>query len=105
MQCSEKYRNGAIHNSGNKGIAIVPILGIDDERSIKATFYNTLDGKCLTKQLICKSKANHSLSKAEWPSDSWLSVNKKHHSNKTEALKLLEDFVLPYFAKEPKNLG
>ena len=58
-----------------KGASNVPIEGIDDKRSLTATFSVTLDNKFLPMQLIYTGKTNQSLPKVKFPNGFSLSAN------------------------------
>ena len=85
-----------------KGEANVLVAGVDDKRTITATFSITLDNKFLPMQLIYKGKTSQSLPKVKFPEDFSLSANETHYSNEKESLKLLEEIIL---RKEREKLG
>ena len=78
----------------------VPIAGANDKRSITATSSITFDNKFLPMQLIYKGKTNQSLPKVDFPDGFSLSANKTHYSNEEEALKFIEEIILPHVQKE-----
>ena len=88
-----------------KGTTNVPVSGVDDKRSITATFSITLDKQFLPMQLIYKGKANQSLPKVNFPQKFSLSVNEKHYSNEKESLKFIEEVILRTFKTSAKKLG
>ena len=88
-----------------KGGSNVPIEGISDKRSITATFSVTLDNKFLPMQLIYKGKTGQSLPKVKFPNGFSLSDNESHYSNENEALKFVEEIILPYIRGEREKLG
>ena len=69
--------------------------GLDDKRSITATFTITLDWKFLGMHLIYSSKTKQTLPHYQFPIEFSLSVNKKHCSNEKESMKLIEEIMLP----------
>ena len=83
-----------------KGTKNVLISGIDDKRSITATFSITMENKFLPMQLIYKGKTGQSLSKIQFPNGFSLSANLKHYSNDTESLKFHKEIILPYVKTE-----
>ena len=87
-----------------KGGSNVPTEGISDKRSITATFSVTLDNKFLPMQLIYKSKTGQSLPKVKFSNGFSLSANESHYSNENEALKFVEEIILPYIRGEREKL-
>ena len=83
----------------------VSIFGIDDKRSITATFSITMENKFLPMQLIYKGKTSQSLPKIQFPNGFSLSANLKQYSNEMESLKFLQVFILPYVKTERERLG
>ena len=88
-----------------KGTSNVPIEGIDDKRSITATFSITFDNKFLPMQLIYKGKTSQSLPKVKFPDGFSLSANESHYSNDKESINFLEEIILPYTRQEREELG
>ena len=88
-----------------KGGSNVPIEGISDKRSTTATFSVTLDNKFLPMQLIYKCKTGQSLPKIKLLNGFSLSANESHYSNENEALKFVEEIILPYIRGEREKLG
>ena len=86
-----------------KGESNVPIAG-SDKRIIAATFYITLDNKFLPMQLIYQGKTGLSLPNVEFPDGFSLSVNESHYSNENEALKFVEEIILPYIPESVRSL-
>ena len=72
---------------------------------IIATFTITLDGDFLPLQLIYAGKTKICLPRAQFSSSFSLSFNLKHYSNEEELIKVLNDIVIPYVAKEREKLG
>ena len=66
-QTPSKYVQASSNTMAQKGIANVPVSGVDDKRSITATFSITLDGNFLPMQLIYKGKTTQSLPKVNFP--------------------------------------
>ena len=64
-----------------KGTSNVPIEGIDEKRSITASFSITFDNKFLSMKLIYKGKTSQSLPKVKFPDGFFLSTNESHYSN------------------------
>ena len=87
-----------------KGESNVPIAGISDKRSITATFSITLDNKLLPMQLIYRGKTGQSLPKVKFTDGFSLSVNESHYSNENEALKFIEEIILPTFEISVRSL-
>ena len=71
-----------------KGTKNVPISGLDNKRSITATFSITMENKFLPMQLIYKGKTSQSFPKIQFPNGFSLSANLKHHSNETESFEV-----------------
>ena len=88
-----------------KGTRNISISGIDDKRSISATFSITLENKFPLMQLIYKGKTSQRLPKIQFPNEFSLNANLKHYSNETEPLKFLKDIILPYVKTERERLG
>ena len=88
-----------------KGESSVSIADISDKRSITATFSITLDNKFLPMQLIYQLKTGQSLPKVKFMDGFSLSVNESHYSNESEALKFIEEIILPYIREECEKLG
>ena len=87
-----------------KGTKNVPISGIDDKRSITATFSITMENKFFPMQLIYKGKTSQSLPKIHFSNGFPLSVNLKHYSSETNSLKFLKEIILPYVKTERERL-
>ena len=83
-----------------RGESNVPIAGASDKRSITATFSITFHNKFLPMQLIYKDKTNQSLPKVDFPDGFSLSENKTHYNNEEEALKFIDEIILPHVQKE-----
>ena len=81
-----------------KGESNVPIAGISDKRSITVTFSITLDDKLLPMLLIFprQSKTSQSLPKVKFLDGFSLSVNESHYIHGNEAVKFIEEIILPY---------
>ena len=86
-----------------KGSKNVPIIGSSDKRMITATFTLPLTDTC-SLQFIYTGKTKKRLSRVTFPSSFSLSFKPKHYSNKEESIKVLNDFVIPYVAKEREKL-
>ena len=104
-QTPSKYVQISSNKMKKKGTKKVPISGIDNKRSITATFSITMKNKCLPMQLIYKGKTTQSLPKIQFPNGFSLSANLKHYSNETESLKFLKEIILPYVKTERERLG
>ena len=72
---------------------------------IKAIFTITLDRHFLPMQLIYAGRIKKLLPRVQFPSSFSLSFNLKHYSNEGESIKVLNDIVIPYVAKESEKLG
>ena len=88
-----------------KGTKNVPISGIDDKRSLTATFCITMENKFLPMQLMYKGNTSQSLPKIQFPNGFSLGANLKHYSNETESLKFLKEIILPHVKTERERLG
>ena len=88
-----------------KGSKNALIKGSTDKRMISATFTITLDGNFLPMQLIYGGKTKKCLPRVQFRSSFSLSFNPKHYSNEEEPIKVLNNIVIPYVAKERKKLG
>ena len=100
-----KYAQISSKRMEKEGTKNVPIFGIDDKRSITATFSITMENKFLPMQLIYKGKTSQSLPKIQFPNGFSLSANLKQYSNEMESLKFLKVFILPYVKTERERLG
>ena len=103
-QIPPKYVQISSNTMEKKGAKNVPISGIDDKRSITATFSITMENKFLPMQLIYKKKTSQSLPKIQFLNRISLSANLKHYSNETESLKFLKEVILPYVKTEVERL-
>ena len=72
---------------------------------ITTTFTITLDGHFLPMQLIYGGKTKKIFPRVKFSSSFSLSFNPKHYSNEEESIKVLNDIVIPYVAKEREKLG
>ena len=93
----------------NKTMAVkrsknVPIMGSTDKHMITATFTITLDGHFLPMHLIYAGKTKKCLPIVQFSSSFSFSFNPKHYSNEEESIKVLNDIVIPYVAKEREKL-
>ena len=88
-----------------EGESNVPIVGANDKRPITATFSITFDNKFLPMQLIYKGKTNQSLPKVDFLDGFSLSANETHYSSEKEALKFIDEIIVPYVQKEWEKLG
>ena len=93
--------NFTLNKKGEKDIAI---KGVDYKKAMTATFGITFDGKMLPMQLIYGGKTLRSLPKFKFPGSFSLSANKKHWSNTTETIKLVDEILTPYLDKEREKL-
>ena len=103
-QTPSKYVQVSSMTMAKRGETNVPIAGGNDKRSITATFSITFDNKLLPMQLIYKDKTNQSLPKVDFPDGLSLSANKTHYSNEEEALKFIDEIILPHVQKERAKL-
>ena len=104
-QTPSNYVQISSNRMEKKGTKNVPISGIDDKRSITATFSITMENKFFPMQLKYKGKTSHSLPKIQFPNGLSLSANLKHCSNRTESLKFFKEIILPYVKTEGERLG
>ena len=103
-QTPSRYVQVLSMTMAKRGETNVPIAGANDKRSITATFSITFDNKLLPMQLIYKGKTNQSLLKMDFPDSFSLSANKTHYSNEEEALKFIDEIILPHVQKERAKL-
>ena len=103
-QNPSKYVQVSSMTMAKRGETNVPIAGASDKRSITATFSITFHNKFLPMQLIYKGKTNQSLPKVDFPDGFSLSANKTHYSNEEEALKFIDEIILPHVQKERAKL-
>ena len=68
-QTPSKYVQVSSMTMERKGTTNVPVSGMDDKRSITATFSITLDKQFLPMQLIYEGKTNQSLPKVNFPQE------------------------------------
>ena len=95
-QTPSKYVQVSSRVMDQKGESNVPITGISDKRGVTATFSITLDNKFLSMQLIYQVQIGQSLPKVKFTDGFSLSANESHYSNENEALKSIEEIILPY---------
>ena len=55
-------------------------------------------------QLIYGGKTTQSLPRYEFPAEFSLSLNQKHYSNQDEAIKFINEILVPYVTKERERL-
>ena len=79
-----------------KGESNVPIADISDKGGLATTFSMTLDNKFLPMQLVYLGQTGQSLPKVKFPDGFSLSVIERHYSEENEALKFIEEIILPY---------
>ena len=103
-QTPSKYVHVSSMTMAKRGETNVPIAGANDKRSTTATFSITFDNKFLPVQLIYTGKTNQSLSKVDFPDGFSLRANKTHYSNEEEALKFIDEVILPHVQKERAKL-
>ena len=99
-QTPTKYVPGSNKTMALQGSKNLPISGSTDKRMITATFTTSLDGNFLPIQLIYGGKTVKSLPRVKFPLPFSLSVNPQHYSNENEAIKVLEDIIIPYVRRE-----
>ena len=85
---NSKYASMGKTTMAEKGSNSVPISGLNDQRSMTATFTITLNGKFFPMQIIYGQKTNQSLPKFEFLVGFSFSANPKHYSNTAESIKL-----------------
>ena len=78
--------------------------GETNKRSITATFSITFDNTFLPMQFTYKGKTNQSFPKVDFPDGFSLSANKTHYSNQEEALKFIDEIILPHVQEERSKL-
>ena len=103
-QTPSKYVQVPSMTMAKRGENNVPIAGANNKRSITATFSITFGSMFLPMQLIYKGKTNQSLLKVDFPDGFSLSANKSHCSNEEEALKFIDEIILPHVQKERTKL-
>ena len=105
-QTPSKFVPGSKSTLAKKGSNNIPIIGMSDKRTITATFAITLSGTFLPMQIIYGGKTEQSLPHGvRFPKNFSLSVNQKHYSNEKEALKYLDEVIIPYVEAERERLG
>ena len=103
-QTPSKYVQVSLLTMAKRQETNVLIAGANDKRSVTATFSITFNNKFLPMQLIYKGKTNQSLPKVDFPDGFSLSANKTHYSNEEEALKFIDEIILPHVQKERAKL-
>ena len=103
-QTPSKYVQVSLMTMAKCGETNVPIASTNDKRSITATFSITFDNKFLPMQLTYNGETNQSLPEVDFPDGFSLSTNKTHYSNEEEALKFIDEIILPHFQKEQAKL-
>ena len=104
-QTPSKFVPGCNRTLAKKGCKSVTIAGSIDKRMITATFSITLTVEFLPIQLIYGGKTNKSIPAVSFPFDFVISANKKHYSNKREALNMLENVIISYVEKPRVSLN
>ena len=104
-QTNSKYVSMNKTTLARQGSKSVPIAGLNDKRSMTATFTITLNGTFLPMQLIYGGTTSQSWAKVEFPETFSLSANPKHYSNTEESVKLIEEIIIPYIKKERDTLN
>ena len=82
------------------GTKSIPVTGSSDKRAITATFTISHDGGFLPLQLIYQGTTVQSLPRFDFPNSFSLSMNLKHFSNTAEALKIIDEIIVPYLTKK-----
>ena len=90
-QTPSKYVQVSLMTMQKKGTTNVPISGVDNKRSITATFAFTT---VLLMHIIYKGKTNPSLPRVNFLQKFSLSVNEKYYSNEKQSLKFLKDIII-----------
>ena len=103
-QTPSKYVQVSSMTMAKRGEINVPIAGANDKISITATFSITFDNKFLHMQLIYKGKTNQSLPKVGFLDGFSLSADKTNNSKEEEALKFIDEIILPHVQKEQVKL-
>ena len=85
------------------GTKSIPVTGLSYKRAITATFAISHDGDFLPMQLIYQGTTVQSLPRFDFPNSVSLSMNPKHFSNTAEALKIIDEIIVPYLTK--KRMG
>ncbi len=105
-QTPSKYVPGSRSTLAKEGSKNVPIAGGSDKRMITLTFATTLSGVFLPMQIIYGGKTKQSFPRGiKFPSNFSISANPKHYSNEKEALKHLDEVIIPYIEAERKRLN
>ena len=89
---------------GSRGTKSIPVTGSSDKRAITATFTISHDGDFLPMQLIYQGTTVQSLPRFDFPNSFSLSMNPKHFSNTAEALKIIDEIIVPYLTKKKNEL-
>ena len=86
------------------GTMSIPVTGSSDKRAITATFTISHDGDFLPTQLIYQGTTVQSLPRFDLPNSFSLSMNPKRFSNTAEALKIIDEIIVPYLTKKKNEL-
>ena len=86
------------------GTMSIPVTGSSDKRTITATFTISHDGDFLPTQLIYQGTTVQSLPRFDLPNSFSLSMNPKRFSNTAEALKIIDEIIVPYLTKKKNEL-
>ena len=93
-------RKYAFSSTGSKN---VPIIGLDDERQITATFVVSATGSFLPIQLIYPGKLKRCLPKFTFPSNFHVTSKPNHWSNLEKCEDLFKVIVFPYLSAKKKE--
>ena len=104
-QTPSKYVTAGRTTMAAKNASTVPLAGSNDKRAITLTLSVVLDGTILPFQCIYGGKTTRSIPNVNFPDGFSLSANIKHYSNTDEALKHLNEVVVPYVEKQRSELN
>ena len=102
-QTPSKFVSSSNATLAPRGTKSIPVTGSSDKKAITATFTISHDGDFLPMQLFYQGTTVQSLPRFDFPNSFSLSMNPKHFSNTTEALKIIDEIIVPYLTK--KRMG
>ena len=103
-QTSSKFVPSSNTTLAPRGTKSIPINGSSGKRAITVTFTISHDGDFLPMQLIYQGTTVQSLPRFDFPNSFSLSMNPKHFSNTAEALKIIDEIIVPYLTKKKNEL-
>ena len=103
-QTPSKFAPSSNTTLAPRGTKSILVTGSSDKRAIRATFTINHDGDFLPMQLIYQGTTVQSLPRFDFPNSFSLSMNPKHFSNTAEALKIIDEVIVPYLTKKKNEL-